>query len=55
MVISDINLKELQEEIERMRLNLIHIVAKKGPVSTEALKISRDLDNKIKDYYQYKR
>jgi hypothetical protein len=55
LVISDINLKELQEEIERMRLNLIHIVAKKGPVSTEALKISRELDNKIKDYYHYKR
>lgn len=52
---SDINLKELQEEIERIRLHLIYIVAKKGPVSTEAIKISRDLENKIKNYYQDKR
>jgi hypothetical protein len=55
LVISDIQLKELEEEIERMRLNLIYIVAKKGPVSTEAIKVSRALENKIKSYYQYKR
>ncbi|WP_245754984.1 aspartyl-phosphate phosphatase Spo0E family protein [Pelosinus propionicus] len=55
LVISSINFKELQEEIERMRLNLIHIVASKGPVSTEAIQISRALDTKIKDFYQHKR
>lgn len=38
-----------------MRLDLIYIVANKGPVSTEAIKISRALEHKIKSYYQYQR
>jgi hypothetical protein len=48
--INDLNLKELQEEIEQMRLNLMDIVAKKGSLSTDAIRVSQALNKKIKEY-----
>jgi hypothetical protein len=51
MVITALNLKELQKEIERMRLKWMDIVLEKGLLSTEAIQTGQALDNKIHEYY----
>jgi hypothetical protein len=51
IVITDLNLKELQEELEQMRLDWIDVVVKKGIFSTDAIQLSQALDNKIHEYY----
>jgi hypothetical protein len=33
-----------------MRLNLLYIVAKKGPASTDAIQVSKALNKEIKEY-----
>lgn len=51
IVITALNLKELQEQLEEMRLAWIDIVIKKGIFSTDALQLSQALDKKIHEYY----
>jgi hypothetical protein len=42
----------LQEEIEQIRLNLVDIIDKKGILSTDAIRETRILNDKIKEYYR---
>ncbi len=51
IVITALNLKELEEQLEEMRLAWIDIVIKKGIFSTDALQLSQTLDKKIHEYY----
>jgi hypothetical protein len=48
------NFKKLQEEIEQIRLNLMDIIAKKGILSTDAIRETQTLDDKIKEYNRLK-
>ncbi|MDU2064164.1 MAG: aspartyl-phosphate phosphatase Spo0E family protein [Sporomusaceae bacterium] len=48
-------LKELQEEIEKHRLALIDVLAHKGSLSTEAIKLNKILDEKVKEYQLLRR
>jgi hypothetical protein len=52
---NDFTAKVKYEEIERMRLNLEKIVAKKGMQSPEAKWASQALDYKIYEYFRSKK
>jgi hypothetical protein len=48
------NFKKLQEEIEQIRLNLMDITVRKGPLSTDTIRTTEILNDKIKEYNRLK-
>lgn len=52
---TDLEIKELWEEIEQLRNQLHDIASKKGINSPEAIRASQLLDNKMNEFYRLKR
>ena len=51
---TDSEIKELWAEIEQLRVKLLDIASKKGMGSSEAIRASQRLDNKLNEYNHLK-